>query len=68
MALPIEHGVVLPRPLIEACLSHHAIFLKRNAFDSHTRRGLICAVFLDMPAEYQPGHQEIELALTRYTK
>ncbi len=66
MALPIEHELYCHGHLIEACLSHHAIFPEKGMLSTATLAAdLICAVFLDKPAEYQPGHQEIELALTR---
>ena len=66
MALPIEHELYCHGHLIEACLSHHVIFPDKEMLSTATLAAdLICAVFMDKPAEYQPGHQEIEIALLK---
>ena len=66
MALPIEHELYCHGHLIEACLSHHTLFPEKGMLSTATLTAdLICSVFLDQPAEYQPGHQEIEIALLK---
>jgi DUF1680 family protein len=66
MALPIEHELYCHGHLIEACLSHQALFPEKGMLPTATlAANLICEVFLDQPAEFQPGHQEIEIALLK---
>lgn len=64
MALPIEHELYCHGHLIEACLAHHQAFPDGGLLATATLAAdLICEVFLDQPPQFQPGHQEIELAL-----
>ena len=65
-ALPIEHELYCHGHLIEACLAHHELFSDKGMLSTATLAAdLICQDFLDKPTEYQPGHQEIELALLK---
>ena len=64
IALQIEHELYCHGHLIEACLSHDAAFPEDSLLPVAIKAAdLICEVFLDQPAQQQPGHQEIELAL-----
>ena len=64
MALPIEHELYCHGHLIEACLSHQTAFPEKDMISiAILAADLICSVFLDQSPEYQPGHQEIEIAL-----
>jgi uncharacterized protein len=64
IALQIEHELYCHGHLIEACLAHDLAFPAEGMLEVAIRAGdLICDVFIDKPAHFQPGHQEIELAL-----
>ena len=64
IALQIEHELYCHGHLIEACLAHDTAFPDEGMLEIATRAAdLICADFMDKPAHFQPGHQEIELAL-----
>lgn len=64
VALQIEHELYCHGHLIEACLSHDLAFPEKSLLPVAIKAAdLICEVFLDQPAQQQPGHQEIELAL-----
>ncbi len=64
IALQIEHELYCHGHLIEACLAHDAAFPEEDMLAVASRAAdLICDVFMDKPAHFQPGHQEIELAL-----
>ena len=64
IALQIEHELYCHGHLIEACLAHQRAFLSEDMLQVAVKAAdRICADFLDKPAQFQPGHQEIELAL-----
>lgn len=66
VALQIEHELYCHGHLIEACLAYQDAFPQQNMLDTAILAAdLICQDFLDKPPHFQPGHQEIELALIK---